>query len=211
MKHFRIYQLGISFVCLFMCVSNEPFPTATASQLKNLYLTLQQNPSLVQQLRANPQLVKTLQESLLKQQSRDVPLVPLRPQEPLDQCSSLRIQNARLKQMIQAVIDGSGTDLSHHSQPNSFGGGKFLNLERRQRELGAPHFLLNQPPVLDITKTSLQSVKVTPTPSWTTSHLTSSYVTLITQPVSKVVPIIVRGNKIVTTIEEKKCIRSYCN
>lgn len=177
-----------------------------------LLKAIQQNPSLIQTIRSNPALVQSLLLQQQKSASSSVPqkvLYPFSSSKGLsdlgltDQCSALRHQNARLKQIIRAFTDDvpPAAALLH----GGLGGGGdnlLLNqaLGRSQRELNPAQLLLQQA-VQDTTpKISVQKVLVTPSATWSTVVSSSLYETTVTTSLSTEVPIIIRGNKVYTTI-----------
>ena len=177
--------------------------SSSSVQFQTLLLALQRNPALLQQLRGNPNLVKGLLLQQQQQKSSPASSIPL-----TDTCSDLRKQNARLKQMISAVLDGRDVDRLLFNEGGLKSSGLFplANQARSQRELSqsAAKNLLNQaviakPPQPEV---SLRSLLVTPTPTWTEVVATTSYETAVTREVTTELPIIVRGNKVYTTIVE---------
>ena len=103
--------------------------TAALAQIQNLLATaLKQNPGLVAQIRNNPALLANLQSAL--QRSQQVTTSPnlnafssfgslpkaqfQQPQQqPVDQCSALRRQNKRLKDLLHTLTADDITEVSH--------------------------------------------------------------------------------------------------
>ena len=184
--------------------------TTNGQQLQqSLILAIQRNPALLRQIRSNHGLLQQLQ---LQKHISNQKLPPPHHQSQSqtdNQCLSLKKQNARLKQIIRAFTEaednsgGSGSGgHDFHSDPH------FFNKEavRSQRELNPAQFLLNQAVQQQQQQKpsiSIQRVLVTPTPTWSTIIESSSYETVITTEVSTAVPILLRGNKVFTTITEE--------
>lgn len=168
--------------------------SSLASQWQTILIALQQNPTLLAQIRNNPSLLHNLQKGLLQQQQKQQSPKP----QLVDQCSDLKKENARLKQMIRVFLEGGDPELAFLSE-DSRGG----NFRRNQRELDTAQVLLNQA-VQRPTKpsVSLQRVLITPTPTWSTVVETTSYVTTVVEEIISKVPIILRGEKVITTIVE---------
>ena len=108
--------------------------TAALAQIQNLLATaLKQNPGLVAQIRNNPALLANLQSALLRdQRSQQVttspnlnafssfgslpqPQLQQPQQQPVDQCSALRRQNKRLKDLLHTLTADDITEVSHGS------------------------------------------------------------------------------------------------
>lgn len=144
-------------------------------QLEQLLATLKQNPSLISSLQANPQLLSTLLASQQIQQ----PVV--------DQCASVKKQNKLLRQMILSVAGGHdlGQDLDILG----------LASEQDQKVINPTEALLQQV-ARQQPQISLSTILVTPTPTWTTSMTTTSYITTVTHTETSEVPIILRGAKV---------------
>ena len=106
--------------------------TAALAQIQNLLATaLKQNPGLVAQIRNNPALLANLQSALLRdQRSQQVttspnlnafssfgslpkPQLQQPQQQPVDQCSALRRQNKRLKDLLHTLTADDITEVSH--------------------------------------------------------------------------------------------------
>ncbi len=229
-------------VCL-LCHTSSGGNSSQSNKWQTLLVALQRNPALVQQLRSNPALIRSLKAELLKkqqqqqqqqQQQRSSRWSSSRQkhreqqqqlqQQQQDQCSALRVQNARLRQMISAVLEGKDlppsssslpSDLTskrrtdfltealnhgHHFQ-SSGGGGRGLG--RPQRELNKAQLLLNR--VAQENKeprVSLERVLVTPSATWSTLVDSSTFVTTVTESLTTELPIILRGSKVITTIIE---------
>ena len=109
--------------------------TAALAQIQNLLATaLQQNPGLVAQLRNNPALLANLQSALLRDQRSQqapttspnlnafssfgsLPKPQLQHQQQqrqpvVDQCSALRRQNKRLKDLLHTLTADDITEVS---------------------------------------------------------------------------------------------------
>ena len=105
--------------------------TAALAQIQNLLATaLKQNPGLVAQIRNNPALLANLQSALLRdQRSQQVttspnlnafssfgslpkPQLQQPQQQPVDQCSALRRQNKRLKDLLHTLTADDITEVS---------------------------------------------------------------------------------------------------
>ena len=101
--------------------------TAALAQIQNLLATaLKQNPGLVAQIRNNPALLANLQSALLRDQrtspnlnafssfgSLPKPQLQQPQQQPVDQCSALRRQNKRLKDLLHTLTADDITEVSH--------------------------------------------------------------------------------------------------
>lgn len=202
--------LLVIFVCcasLHMMASGQQ--TRVKRQLQTLLTALKQNPSLVQQLQNNPALLRRLRSQLSQSQQQQPELPQSRSSSPLlsniqsqqrpEQCSSLRKQNKLLRQMILSVTGGE--DINNLD---------FVS--RDQRLLGSASTINDQDTAAVLLEqavdgpavptTSLQSILVTPTATWTTATSTTSYVTTVTHTITSEVPIILRGKRVVTTILE---------
>ncbi len=218
-----IFCLGFCLVCH---ANNNSSQT---SKWQALLVALQRNPALVQQLRSNPALIRSLKAELLKKQQQQQQQQQQhgaasrwsssRPkQRDEDQCGALRIQNARLKQMISAVLEGkdvaSSSDLGLSSSPKRRTGfleealshGHHVGRSqggRPQRELNKAQLLLNR--VAQENKeprVTVERVLVTPSATWSTVVDSSTFVTTITESLTTELPIILRGSKVITTIIE---------
>jgi len=162
---------------LFLILVFVPF---IHSQLSTQLLleTLKQNPSL---LLSNPELLRTVISAGKTQQ----------PQPRREDCSALKKQNKLLRQMLSSVTGpGILNDLD------------FTESVKSQQVVNPAQLLkpvAQAPPKPTI---SLTSSLVTPPATWTTSMTTTSYVTTVTHTETQEVPIILRGQKVVTTIYE---------
>ena len=103
--------------------------TAALAQIQNLLATaLKQNPGLVAQIRNNPALLANLQSALQRSQqvttspnlnafssfgSLPKPQLQQPQQQPVDQCSALRRQNKRLKDLLHTLTADDITEVSH--------------------------------------------------------------------------------------------------
>ena len=166
----------------------------TTSNWQTILTALQQNPALLLQLRNNPNLLQSIQSGLLQKQEKKE-----------DQCAKLKKENARLKQMIRAFLEGSDPEIGFLDEDSGY-----LNQalgRRSQRELNTAKVLLNQ--AIQKPSISIQRVLVTPTATWTTRTETSSYLTTLTTEASTEVPIILRGSKFITTIVEPTTVTGY--
>ena len=176
---------------------------------------MKRNPALISSLQNNPELLKSLllqtqrqnqQKQQIQQQQQQIQ--QLKPQslpqalqqrrrlspEPqqVDQCSTLRKQNKLLRQMIFSVTGSDPADLlpEFREQPRSFVDPTqaFLNQLQGVSQKA-------EPPKLS---TSLKSVLITPSATWTTSEMTSSYITTVTHTETSKVPIVLRGQRVCT-------------
>lgn len=198
---------GLSVVFLFL------LPLCITGQLtQQLIDALKRNPALISSLQNNPELLKSLllqtQRQNQQQQQQIQQAKPSLPQalqqrrrlspEPqqVDQCSTLRKQNKLLRQMIFSVTGSDPADLlpEFREQPRSFVDPTqaFLNQLQGVSQKA-------EPPKLS---TSLKSVLITPSATWTTSEMTTSYITTVTHTETSKVPILLRGQRVVTTILE---------
>lgn len=198
---------GLSVVFLFL------LPLCITGQLtQQLIDALKRNPALISSLQNNPELLKSLllqtQRQNQQQQQQIQQPKPSLPQalqqrrrlspEPqqVDQCSTLRKQNKLLRQMIFSVTGSDPADLfpEFREQPRSFVDPTqaFLNQLQGVSQKA-------EPPKLS---TSLKSVLITPSATWTTSEMTTSYITTVTHTETSKVPILLRGQRVVTTILE---------
>lgn len=183
-------------------------PLCITGQLSQLLLqTLKQNPALISSLQSNPQLLKSLllqTQQQQKQQLQPKPSLPLSfnqqprrlSQEPIDQCANLRKQNKLLRQMIFSVTGSDPADIlpDFREQPRSNGIDPTQNLLNQLQGVSNP-----EPPKPSV---SYKSVLVTPSATWTKSEWTTSYVTTVTHTETSKVPILLRGQRVVTTILE---------
>lgn len=198
---------GLSVVFLFL------LPLCITGQLtQQLIDALKRNPALISSLQNNPELLKSLllqtQRQNQQQQQQIQQPKPSLPQalqqrrrlspEPqqVDQCSTLRKQNKLLRQMIFSVTGSDPADLfpEFREQPRSFVDPTQAFLNQLQ---GVSQKV--EPPKLS---TSLKSVLITPSATWTTSEMTTSYITTVTHTETSKVPILLRGQRVVTTILE---------
>ena len=117
------------------------------------------------------------------------------------QCAALRQQNKRLKQIVRALTEtDSGLPPPTRGVSSSENHLLFAAGPRSQRELNPAQLLLQQ--AVEVPSVSVTRVLVTPTPTFSTDVQTTSYQTVITTSVTTELPILVRGQKIVTTIIE---------
>lgn len=100
--------------------------------------------------------------------------------------------------MIRVFIEGGDPDLGFLEAEDEAIRPSF---RRNQRELDTAQILLNQA-VQNKPTISLKTVLVTPTPTMSTFVETTSYVTTVVEEIVSKVPIILRGNKVITTIIE---------
>jgi len=181
-------------------------PLCITGQLSQLLIqTLKQNPSLISSLQSNPQLLKSL--LLQTQQQQQIQPKPSLPrsfnqqprrlsQEPQDQCTNLKKQNKLLRQMIFSVTGSDPADLlpEFREQPRTSGLDPTQALLNQLQGVSKP-----EPPKPSY---SYKSVLVTPAATWTTSEMTTSYITTVTHIETSKVPILLRGQRVVTTILE---------
>jgi len=181
-------------------------PLSISGQLSQLLIqTLKNNPALISSLQNNPQLLKSLLLQTQQQQQQQIQPKPSLPlsfnqqprrlsQQPRvqDQCANLRKQNKLLRQMIFSVTGRDPADLlpEFREQPRTLNPNQaFLN---QLQGVSNP-----EPPKPTF---SYKSVLITPSATWTTSQFTTSYITTVTQTETSKVPILLRGQRIVTTI-----------
>ena len=121
---------------------------------------------------------------------------PVSPEpQQIDQCLSLRKQNKLLRQMIFSVTGSDPAELLPE-QPRSFVDPTQAFLNQLQ---GVSQKV--EPPKLS---TSLKSLLITPSATWTTSEMTTSYITTVTHTETSKVPILLRGQRVCTKFKSLK-------
>jgi len=194
------FAVVISAALLTTLAQARDFPAAispsatTGSQWQALLLAIQQNPALTRQLRASP---------------GGPTLAALE-----DDCSAVRAENLRLKQLLATLLSERTTT---NSQPRLQGkellaqaltGGVHSPTQRSQRELSPAQRLLNQVAQRNVAGggskpwTAVQQVLVTPTATWSEVVQSSTYLTTVSSDVTTELPILLRGSKVTTTIVE---------
>lgn len=153
------------------------------------------NPDLLQYIVQNPLLASQFQAQIGLFPLVGTPNAGDLLSTTLDPCAALRAENANLKQII-----GLLTALEQQS-----GIGSDNAVERNLRQLPknqVEHFLKQAASPSLSASFSFESVFVTPTPTWATSYDTSIITTVTMETSTQEIPIIYRGTKIITTIEE---------
>ena len=179
-------------------------------QLSQLLIdTLKQNPSLLASLQNNPELLKSLllqtQRSQQPIQVQSRPTLPPRRVAPKpqisvqhqpDQCATLRKQNKLLRQMIFSVTGSDPADIfpEFREQPRSLDPTQLFINQLQQGGNGVS--LKPEPAPAPKPSISLKSVLITPSATWTTSEMTTSYITTVTHTETSKVPILLRGQRV---------------
>ena len=180
-------KLALILLVIHLAGGSAESHARSKRQIQNLLAAaLQQNPGLIQQLQSNPELLASIQNQLLRDQRSQQTGFPAAKQH--DQCSALRKQNKRLKQLLVSL-----TTEETPAIPDS-------PLFTPNPSPAAPAIGLLQQAVQQLPSTSLRSIMITPSATWTTLLSTTSYKTTVTQTESTEVPIIWRGTKVLTTI-----------
>ena len=180
-------KLALILLAIHLAGGSAESHARSKRQIQNLLAAaLQQNPGLIQQLQSNPELLASIQNQLLRDQRSQQTGFPAAKQH--DQCSALRKQNKRLKQLLVSL-----TTEETPAIPDS-------PLFTPNPSPAAPAIGLLQQAVQQLPSTSLRSIMITPSATWTTLLSTTSYKTTVTQTESTEVPIIWRGTKVLTTI-----------
>ncbi|XP_059096002.1 uncharacterized protein LOC131890624 [Tigriopus californicus] len=180
----RSIFLTIALISVSAVQGNEP-----------LLNTGQINPDLLQYIVQNPLLASQLQAQVGLFPLVGTPNAGDLLSTTLDPCAALRAENANLKQII-----GLLTILEQQSGVASTNA-----VERNLRQLPqnqVEQFLKQAASPSLSASFSFESVFVTPTPTWSTTYDTSTITTVKMETSTQEIPIIYRGTKIITTIEE---------